>query len=84
MEKPVPTGAKVALQLHPSVASDEAVPASSRGGRLKSGGDSLPSVNRNRFVRTISVLIGLLVAALIVMMILLPDRLSRVAEIFLH
>jgi len=41
-------------------------------------------VNRNRFVRTISVLIGLLVAALIVMMILLPDRLSRVAEIFLH
>jgi hypothetical protein len=41
-------------------------------------------MNRSRFVRTISVLVGLLVAALIVMMLLLPDRLSRVAEIFLR
>jgi hypothetical protein len=41
-------------------------------------------MNRERFVRTVSVLVGLLVAALIMTMLLLPDRLSRVAEIFLR
>jgi hypothetical protein len=47
-------------------------------------GGSLARVNRDRFVRTASVLVGLLVAALIAMMLLLPDSLSRVAEIFLR
>jgi hypothetical protein len=35
-------------------------------------------------MRTIWVLVGLLVTALIASMILLPDRLSRIAEIFLR
>jgi hypothetical protein len=41
-------------------------------------------VNRRRFARTIWVLVALLVTALLVTMILLPDRLSRVAELFLR
>jgi hypothetical protein len=44
----------------------------------------LAGVNRGRFVNVIWVLVGLLLTALIAMMILLPDRLSRVAEIFLR
>lgn len=52
-----------------------------RGGQ---SGGALPRVNRDRFVRAASVLVGLLLAALLLMMILLPDRLSRVAEMFLR
>ncbi len=44
----------------------------------------MAEVNRGRFVNVVWVLVGLLVTALIMMMILLPDRLSRVAEIFLR
>jgi hypothetical protein len=44
----------------------------------------LPRPNRERFVRTASVLIALLLAALMLMMLLLPDALSRVAELFLR
>lgn len=41
-------------------------------------------MNRGRFVNVIWVLVGLLVTALVVMLFLLPDRLSRVAEFFLQ
>jgi hypothetical protein len=47
-------------------------------------GGIVAEVNRGRFVNVVWVLVGLLVTALIMMMILLPDRLSRVAEIFLR
>jgi hypothetical protein len=41
-------------------------------------------LNRPRYLRVLAVLVALLVAALLVMMILLPDRLARIAEIFLR
>jgi hypothetical protein len=41
-------------------------------------------VYRSRFVRTASILVAVLIAALVLMMILLPDRLARIAELFLR
>jgi hypothetical protein len=74
----------MALRLQRSQAWPEAEPAPAPLPTQSRRGGSLASMNRDRFVRTASVLVGLLVAALIVMMVLLPDRLSRVAEIFLR
>ena len=44
----------------------------------------MPTVNRDRFIPTAAVLVALLLAALLLTMFVLPDTLSRIAEIFLR